>query len=65
VTHATAKYALADGKPLDLMHCGQKVSLSAGKPEAHRVHKTAPTTPRPSQPPGREPARRRPSEDTN
>jgi alpha,alpha-trehalose phosphorylase len=64
VTHATAKYALADGKPLDFMHCGHKVSLSAGKPEARRVHKTAPTTPRPSQPAGREPARRRPSEDT-
>jgi len=65
VTHTTAKYTLADGKPLDLMHCGQKVSLSAGKPEARRIRKTAPITPRPSQPPGREPARRRPSEDTN
>jgi alpha,alpha-trehalose phosphorylase len=65
VTHATAKYSLADGKPLDFIHCGHQVSLSAGKPEVHRVVKTTPTTPRPSQPPGREPAHRRPSEDTN
>jgi alpha,alpha-trehalose phosphorylase len=64
VTHATARYTLADGQQLDFMHYGQKVSLSAEKPEVHRVHKTAPLTPRPSQPPGREPARRRPTEDT-
>jgi alpha,alpha-trehalose phosphorylase len=65
VTHATARYALADGQPLDFMHYGQKVSLSAEKPEVRHVRKAAPTTPRPSQPAGREPARRRPSEDTN
>jgi alpha,alpha-trehalose phosphorylase len=64
VTHATTKYTLADGEPLDFMHYGQKASVSTGKPQVHRVHKAPPITPRPSQPPGREPARRRPSEDT-
>jgi alpha,alpha-trehalose phosphorylase len=63
VTHATTRYALVDGKPLEFMHYGQKVSLSAEKPQVRAVQK-APVRPRPSQPPGREPARRRPSEDT-
>jgi len=64
ITHTSAKYTLADGKPLDFMHYGHKVSVSTEKPQLHRIPKAAPATPRPSQPPGREPARRRPSEDT-
>ena len=64
VTHTSVRYTLADGKPLDFMHYGEKVSVSAEKPQVRRVHKAAPTTPRPSQPLGRAPARRRPSEDT-
>jgi alpha,alpha-trehalose phosphorylase len=63
VTHASARYTLADGQPLEFMHDGRKVTLSAGKPEVRHVQKM-PVRPRPSQPPGREPARRRPSEDT-
>ena len=60
VTHAEARYTLADGDPLEIMHHGQTVSLSAGKPQA-RPLPAVPSRPRPSQPPGREPARRRPA----
>ena len=60
VTHAEARYTLADGDPLEIVHHGQTVSLSAGKPQA-RPLPAVPSRPRPSQPPGREPARRRPA----
>jgi alpha,alpha-trehalose phosphorylase len=59
VTHAEATYTLTDGDPLEIMHHGQPVSLSAGTPQA-RPTPAAPSRPRPSQPPGREPVRRRP-----
>lgn len=58
VTHAEASYTLAGGDPLTIMHHGQTVSLRAGKPRAIPVP-AAPARPRPSQPPGREPAHRR------
>jgi alpha,alpha-trehalose phosphorylase len=59
ITHAEASYTLAGGDPLTIMHHGQTVSLPAGKPRAMPVP-AAPTRSRPSQPPGREPAHRRP-----
>jgi alpha,alpha-trehalose phosphorylase len=59
VTHAQARYTLSDGAPLDIVHHGQTVSLSAGKPQTQPIP-AAPSRPRPSQPPGREPAHRRP-----
>ncbi len=62
VTHETATYSVADGKPLEIMHDGEKFIISATKPQTCPVQKV-PVLPRPSQPPGREPARRRPSED--
>jgi trehalose/maltose hydrolase-like predicted phosphorylase len=58
ITHAEASYTLADGDPLEIVHHGQPVRLSAGKPLARPIP-SAPSRPRPSQPPGREPARRR------
>jgi alpha,alpha-trehalose phosphorylase len=60
VTHTDATYSLPDGEPLDIVHYGEQVSLSADKPEVRPIQ-AAPARPRPSQPPGREPARR-PSE---
>jgi alpha,alpha-trehalose phosphorylase len=60
VTHAEARYALADGDPLEIWHHGQVLSLSAGKPQAWPIP-AAPSRPRPSQPPGRQPAHRQPS----
>jgi len=60
ISHEAATYSVADGKPLEVMHYGEKVSLQAGKPQTRKVHEVRPR-PRPSQPAGREPARRRPS----
>ena len=61
VTPAEARYALADGDPLEIVHHGQPVKLSAGQPQAW-PSPAAPSRPRPSQPPGREPVRRLPTE---
>jgi alpha,alpha-trehalose phosphorylase len=57
VTHAQATYALEDGDPLEIMHHGQPVSLTAGKPRTRPIP-AASSRPRPSQPPGREPVHR-------
>jgi alpha,alpha-trehalose phosphorylase len=59
VTHAEATYTLADGDPLEIVHHGQPVSLSAGKPQARSIP-AAPSRTQPSQPSGREPVHRRP-----
>jgi alpha,alpha-trehalose phosphorylase len=58
ITHQEARYSLADGNPLEIMHYGDKLSLSDKKPQARPLQAVTPR-PRPSQPPGREPARRR------
>ncbi|HEV2257506.1 MAG TPA: glycosyl hydrolase family 65 protein [Streptosporangiaceae bacterium] len=63
VTHAEATYTLADGDPLEIVHHGQPVSLSAGKPQARPIP-AAPSRTRPSQPSGREPVHRRPLQNT-
>jgi alpha,alpha-trehalose phosphorylase len=59
VTHTDATYSLGDGDPLEILHYDEKVRLSAGNPEVRPIQAT-PARPRPSQPPGREPVRRRP-----
>jgi alpha,alpha-trehalose phosphorylase len=64
VTHSEARYALADGEPLEILHHGQTVSISAGKPQSLPIP-AAPSRPRPSQPPGREPVHRRPTGPAN
>ena len=64
ITHAEATYSLADGHRLEIMHYGEKVSLSDKKPQA-RPLQAVPPRPRPSQPPGREPARRRVTENAS
>jgi alpha,alpha-trehalose phosphorylase len=58
-TCTEASYTLADGDPLEILHHGQAVSLSAGEPQSLPVPASL-SRPRPSQPPGREPAHRRP-----
>jgi alpha,alpha-trehalose phosphorylase len=58
VTHSGASYLLADGDPLDITHHGDHVTLSSGHAE-ERAIPDIPPQPRPKQPPGREPARRR------
>ena len=59
VTHAEATYAVADGDSLEILHHGQGVSISAAEPRTLPIP-AAPSRPRPTQPPGREPVHRRP-----
>jgi alpha,alpha-trehalose phosphorylase len=61
VTHSTATYSLSDGEPFEILHYGEKVALSTEKPQTRPVHEP-PARPRPSQPHGREPVRRRPTD---
>jgi alpha,alpha-trehalose phosphorylase len=58
VVHEKATYSLAGGEPLEILHFGEKIRLSAGKPRVRPIQK-APARPAPRQPPGREPVRRR------
>jgi alpha,alpha-trehalose phosphorylase len=60
ITHAQARYTLVDGDPLQILHHGRPVSLTAGKPQTRPIP-PAPSRPRPSQPTGREPAHRGPT----
>jgi alpha,alpha-trehalose phosphorylase len=64
VTRTRARYILAEGEPLEILHHGREVSLLPGKPQARAV--PAPLAPRaaPSQPPGRDPVHRREGEHT-
>jgi alpha,alpha-trehalose phosphorylase len=64
ITHANARYLLADGEPLTIVHHGENVHLTVGKPQVRAVP-APPSRPRPSQPPGREPPHRRVSEDVS
>jgi alpha,alpha-trehalose phosphorylase len=57
VTHAQARYALDDGEPLTIIHYGQELNLLPDKTQTHSIP-PLPARPRPSQPPGREPAHR-------
>jgi alpha,alpha-trehalose phosphorylase len=57
-THTEARYSLADGDSVELLHYGEKIQLSAEKPEVRSI-RAEPARPRPRQPQGREPARRR------
>ena len=58
VNHRRAAYLLLEGDPLEIRHYGEELTIELGKP----VNRPIPTLPKrtpPSQPPGREPARRR------
>jgi alpha,alpha-trehalose phosphorylase len=57
INHASARYLLEDGGPLDIVHHDKRVKLTAGKAQELPVPAISPR-PRPSQPPGREPIRR-------
>ena len=57
VNHASARYLLEDGEPLEIGHHGDPVKLTAGVPQERPIA-AIPVRPRPRQPPGREPAAR-------
>jgi alpha,alpha-trehalose phosphorylase len=61
VRHQRTSYTLLEGDPLELTHHGEAFTLSSGEP-ATRPNPRVPSLRRPRQPPGREPARRRPGE---
>jgi alpha,alpha-trehalose phosphorylase len=60
ITHRSVTYSMKDGEPLPIVHDGEKLTLTASKPLIKRLA-AIPSRPRPSQPPGREPLRRRPT----
>jgi alpha,alpha-trehalose phosphorylase len=64
ITRSRARYILAEGEPLQILHHGREVDLLPGKPQARAVPAAAPPRPAPSQPPGREPVHRREGEHT-
>ena len=57
VNHASARYLLEDGEPLEIGHHGDPVKLTAGVPQERPIA-AIPVRTRPRQPPGREPAAR-------
>jgi alpha,alpha-trehalose phosphorylase len=61
ITSTSATYLLTDGEPLEIKHYGTSLRLVAGVAAEHRLPRLR-QRPRPSQPPGREPARRRASQ---
>jgi alpha,alpha-trehalose phosphorylase len=57
--HDQVTYRLLEGEPLEIVHDGERLTLVVGVPVA-RPAPPVPNLPRPTQPPGREPARRVP-----
>jgi alpha,alpha-trehalose phosphorylase len=62
VTRSSAKYALADGAPLEIMHHHDRLTVAAGEAQERPIPAVAPR-PAPSQPAGRAPVHRRPAAD--
>ncbi len=58
VTHDAARYVLAAGEPIEIMHHGDLVRVAEGAPQERPIP-PVPQRPPPSQPPGRAPAPRR------
>jgi len=60
-TPSEARYGLEEGDALEILHYGEPLQVT-GDGEVVRPIPPAPPRPRPTQPPGREPIRRRPPE---
>jgi alpha,alpha-trehalose phosphorylase len=60
ITHTSASYSLLGGKPLQILHHGRPVTVSAGKPLTFPIPQAASVGARPTQPLGRAPALHRP-----
>jgi alpha,alpha-trehalose phosphorylase len=59
VTASSAKYSLADGRPLQIMHHGERLKIAVGEAQERPIPAIAPRRP-PSHPAGRAPVHRRP-----
>jgi alpha,alpha-trehalose phosphorylase len=60
IDHEQARYSLLQGDPLDIAHHGDNVTLTPDEPVTRPIPKP-PSRETPAQPPGRAPARRRPT----
>ncbi|MFD7644032.1 glycoside hydrolase family 65 protein [Kitasatospora sp. NPDC059795] len=58
ITHATTTYTLCRGSVLTVLHDDEPVRIDTGKPVSRPTAKVGAPGERPTQPPGREPARR-------
>ncbi|MDQ2707114.1 MAG: family 65 glycosyl hydrolase [Actinomycetota bacterium] len=65
VTAATATYTLLDGKPMPITHHGRPITATRGEPVVAPIPPPSPRSPRPTQPPGREPARQHRGDSTS
>jgi alpha,alpha-trehalose phosphorylase len=61
VSGAAATYSIDTGKPLQLLHHGQPVEVSADQPATCRIPDLPPLGAKPTQPPGRAPHRHHPT----
>ncbi len=61
VTTDSATYSLTDGEPLTITHHGEQITVSTDSPQQRPIP-TCLLRPRPRQPAGREPIRRRPDQ---
>ena len=59
---AAATYTLLDGEPMTVAHHGQPLAVSLNNPVVCQIPDAAVASPAPTQPPGRRPARRHPTE---
>jgi alpha,alpha-trehalose phosphorylase len=62
VRTATATYTLLDGEPMPIAHHGQPITATLNNPIVRPIPPRPAASPTPTQPPGREPVRRRPKE---
>ncbi len=63
LTPTAVSYRLRSGAPLEILHDGQPVTVTADTPLRRALNRRTELEP-PTQPPGREPARRRPADTT-
>jgi alpha,alpha-trehalose phosphorylase len=63
VTGSSARYSVADGAPLDIMHHGERLTVAVGEVQERPIPAIAPRR-APSQPAGRAPVHRRPVADS-
>jgi alpha,alpha-trehalose phosphorylase len=57
MTHGKARYVMAEGEPLEIVHHGEQLTVSTGEPQERPIP-AAQARARPPQPQSREPARR-------
>ena len=62
INRAAATYSIATGKPMQLLHHGRPIEMSVDQPATCPIPDLPPLGAKPTQPPGRAPHRRHPTE---